>query len=146
MNLAGHDVLLSTEYTDEGLRRYLVVVDYLAGEGAVRRVRVPLYGAQVRALLLVLREWEQSLLEEVEHAKVTPEPLAHDDIYRPMTPSEMSEIRAALKSIEKKFDDIVERAILEREQWRARALVSDEQAKAMERAFHTLQLTSRNQK
>lgn len=67
MNVRGDSIEMRVEYTDEGWRRFLLLVDYEDGV-AVKRVRVPLYGANAQRLLFALREWKSDLLKEAEEA------------------------------------------------------------------------------
>lgn len=67
MNMRGDGVEMRVEYTDEGKRRFLLLVDYADGVEA-KRVRVPLYGTSVQMLLSALREWKSDLIKEAEEA------------------------------------------------------------------------------
>lgn len=65
MSLVLHDAKLETTHADGGLRRWLVMEDFHQGR-CIRRVRVPLYGSNVRIISRVLRDWRDALLEEAK--------------------------------------------------------------------------------
>lgn len=67
MSIRGDSVEMRAEFTGEGKRRFLLLEDYADGV-VVKRVRVPLYGGNVRCLLFALRKWKLDLLEEAEEA------------------------------------------------------------------------------
>jgi hypothetical protein len=65
MTMSLHNVNMRTVTDDRGLHRWLVVEDYSQGT-CVRRVKIPLYGTNVRFIARVLREWRDALLDEAK--------------------------------------------------------------------------------
>lgn len=64
MTMKLHDVRVDTEHTDEGVHRNLIIEDFGDNGLVGRRVRIPLYGANVRAISDAIKQWREALVEE----------------------------------------------------------------------------------
>lgn len=66
--MSGDAMGFRTESHDDGVRRYLVIDDFGPDGSVSKRVRIPLYGANVTALVAILKEWKESVLDEARAA------------------------------------------------------------------------------